>query len=251
MIPWRISMTVLTDLSASMFAACFMILLIFLSLVQKNEPAPSKPQPLEARQAFVVTRQQALAPAAMVDQLFAHGREGTSLDLFADRIEIRVPGRKEARRLSGGDLASALGRLAQGAPPVRLQVFSNALYNQVAGALEAKGVPFTELTVPAGLRDPERPSLAWVPAFLQMGETATDRQTFRTGLAALLQGAADRASAAKPIAMDVSAMASTTSGLLERIVEWIGRFSRIFCPLAGLACVAWIERRRFRAIRDT
>ncbi|MGQ3214501.1 MAG: hypothetical protein ACT6U0_16500 [Shinella sp.] len=243
-------MTVLTDLSASMFAACFMILLIFLSLVQKGEPASPAPRAFEAKQAFMVTRQQVLAPAAMIDHLFAHGRSGTSLDLFADRVEISNAGRKEVWQLSGSDLVSRLADLTPVDDPVRLQVFSHAFYNQVAGALEAGGTAFTELTVPAALRDPERQSLAWVPAFLQLRETSADRQSFRIGLAALLHGAAEHApgTGATAIARPTT---SPTQSLLDRLADWIDRVTGIFFLLAGFACVAWIERRRFSAVHDT
>lgn len=249
MMPWRMSMTVLTDLSASMFAACFMILLIFLSLVQKNGPAASERPPVEASQAFMLTTQTVLSPAAMVDHLYAYGRDGTSLDLFADRVELFAPGRKAAERVAGGDLASRLASLSVADLPVRLQVFSNNLYNQVLRGLEAGGTEFAELTIPAGLRDPERPNLAWTPGFLQLGDQATDRQAFRIALAALLQGAADRAAVAKGGAGG-QAPALTTPSLLDRLAHWIDHVTRVVFPLAGLACVLWIERRRFGAIRD-
>jgi hypothetical protein len=250
MIPWRMSMTVLTDLSASMFAACFMILLIFLSLVQKRDPASPEPRPVEANQAFVATRQQVFAPAAMVDHLFAHGRNGTSLDLFADRVDISRAGRAEVRQLAGGDIASGLAVLTPADNPVRLQVFANTFYNQVVGALEADGTAFTELTVPAALRDPERPNLAWVPAFLPLSETATDRQSFRISLAALLRGTAERTPGAGAKDSGRSTMPPARS-LLDRLPDSINRVTGIFFPLAGLACVVWIERRRFSAIHDT
>lgn len=251
MIPWRINMTVLTDLSASMFAACFMILLIFMSLVQKREPVSSDPRPIEASQVFVLTRQHVLAPVAMVDHLFAHGNNGTSLDLFSDRVERSGAGRTEVRRLSGSDLVAGLAGLTASDNPVRLQVFSNALYSQVAGALKAGGIEFTELTVPAGLRDPERADLAWAPAFLELSATATDRQTFRTGLAVLLQGAAEQANSAQATAAGQSAMPPSTPGLLDRLANWIDHVMAVFFPLAGLGGVAWIERQRFSAIHDT
>jgi hypothetical protein len=250
MISWRISMTVLTDLSASMFAACFMILLIFLSLVQKQEgPAP---EPIEATQAFALTTQLALAPSAMVDHLYAHGRAGTSisLDLFADRVELREPGDGQPRGLSAGDFAAVAAFLARAGSPVRLNVFSNALYNQLVGQLEASGTPFTELTVAAGLRDPQRPSMAWAPEFLHLGETATDPRTFRIGLAALLEGAADRMARSQSGEAQHSALAARPPGIVERIRRAMRQFAQWFFPLAGLAGVAWIERRRFGAIRD-
>jgi len=105
--------------------------------------------------------------------------------------------------------------------------------------------------VPAGLRDPERPDLAWAPAFLELGATATDRQTFRTGLAALLQGAAEQANGARAAAADRSATPPSTPGLLDRLANWVDHVTAIFFPLAGLACVVWIERRRFSAVHDT
>ena len=251
MISGRISMTVLTDLSASMFAACFMILLIFLSLVQKHEgPAPL---PIEATRALALTRQQALAPSAMVDHLYAHGQagKGINLDLFADRVELREPGGGPPRRLSAGDFAAVAAGLASAHSPVHLNVFSNALYNQLVGQIEASGTPFTELTVAAGLRDPDGPDLAWEQKFLQLGETATDPHTFRIGLAALLDGAADRIARSQAGAADQSATASRPTDIVERIRRAIRHFAQWFFPLAGLAGLAWIERRRFGAIRDS
>ncbi|WP_378941121.1 hypothetical protein [Mesorhizobium sp. ANAO-SY3R2] len=245
-------MTVLTDLSASMFAACFMILLVFLSLVQRHDTTPAEPPPIEATRAFALTRQRALGPSAMIDQLFVHGKasQGISIDLFADRIEVREPGGGQSRRLSANDLSAVAAGLARTNVPIRLQVFSNALYNQLVGQLENSGTEFTELTVAAAMRDPDRPDLAWAPAFLQLGETASDPRAFRIGLAALLQGTADPIPGAQAAPTRQSTVDAEPPGVVERIREWMKHFSQLFFPIAGLACVAWIERSRFGAIRD-
>src|SRR5690606_7572200 len=55
---WRMDLTVLTDLSASMFAVCFMILLVFLGLAQQRdaEPAPDLGA-IDAGRALRIVRQ--------------------------------------------------------------------------------------------------------------------------------------------------------------------------------------------------
>src|SRR5690606_30739876 len=75
--------------------------------------------------------------------------------------------------------------------PVRLYVFSNALYNPAAEALRRAGIRTVELTVPRALRDAAAPDRGWSAAFLDLVGRAPDAASFRRELAALLAGSAE------------------------------------------------------------
>jgi hypothetical protein len=246
MISWRMELTVLTDLSASMLASCFLILLVFLGLAQERDRRATAPQEnaIEASEALRIVRQQPLTSAGMVELLRSHGREnaGPGIDLFDDRIEVSVAG--GARRLvfAPAQMEQFAETLPRGAP-VRLYVFSNALYSSVSDALDRLTAQRIEMTVPRALRDVSRPNRAWSAAFLDLGARPLDAAAFRRELAALLAGAeAERAGAsATP-----SGAPPSYPNLLDRLRRWLSIFTTIFVPLLGLAVVLWIERRRFR-----
>lgn len=260
MTSWRMDLTVLTDLSASMFAACFMILLVFLALAQRQDAAPEPSlAAIEAAGALRIVRQEPLTPEAMVELLRGHGAAaaGTGLDLFEDRVEIALPGRADRIALASAEIGERLAGALRpaGGGPVRLYVFSNAHYNPAVAALDRAGLRRVELTVPRALRDGARPQQAWSPAFLALGARGLDAAAFRRELAALLAGSAEEGGAA-PSAADGGADAPapagpprTASDLLERLRRWLAAFAAIVFPAAGLAAVAWIERRRFGAGR--
>jgi len=229
---WRLDLTVLTDLSASMFAACFMILLIFLSLVQ--ERAHETPPQFEAKAVLRLVERHAEPPAGLVELLHLHDSSaGAGIDLFADRIEVTTAQgtRRAALREIGVGLAGIAG-------PVRLYVFSNTLYNRVVTAL-GPDPKLREITVPDALRDSHAPMTAWSTDFLALSARQLDLPSFRQGLGKLLQGGPEPASGgavAAPAAPDLPA----------RVQTWISAGLAMLMPLLGLVAVGWIERRRRR-----
>ena len=240
---WRMEFTVLTDLSASIFAACFMILLIFIGLAQKEQASgpPSPPRAIEATRDLTVTLRQAPAPPELVELLFRHGLAGppsTRIDLFADRIELGMPGTNEPLPFAPADITTLSGRLGDERAPPILFVFSNALYGATVAALG--GRPHVELSVPRGLRDPVRPDRAWSEAFTRLEAEAPDLATFRRGLATLLAGSADpvQPAAREGSPPDASAASKARDPLAEMGREFARRIA-ILITLAGfLAAIA-------------
>lgn len=255
MMSWRMDLAVLTDLSASMFAATFMILLIFLSLVQQKDarPTPAARQAIEATTALRIVRRPVLAPADMVGLLHRHGSAaGLGIDVFEDRLEVFLPG-------AGGPvlldptaipigLSRALGSI--GDSTVRLYVFSNALYNQALPVLEKAGAKALEVTVPRALRDPARPAGAWSEAFLRLGARRLEQGAFREGLAALLEGRASKSSA-NPSSFGHASKAANPFvdthpwlSLLECLRRWLQTATALILPALGFLSILLIERRR-------
>jgi hypothetical protein len=232
---WRLELTVLTDLSASMFAACFMILLIFLSLVQNATHQP--PAPFEARETLRIVQRTAEAPTGLVELLHQHDASvGTSIDVFADRVEMVTA--NGVRRLAPAGIAEALAGIGG---PVRLYVFSNVLYNPVAAGLG--NLPDRrEMTVPEALRDARAPMTAWSPDFLALSAQRLDLPGFRQGLGRLLQGGPDPSGgpAGRP------AQAAAGPDLLARVNGWVSVGLATIMPPLGLLVVLSIERRRRR-----
>ncbi|MBC8129912.1 MAG: hypothetical protein H7Y08_06280 [Rhizobiaceae bacterium] len=262
---WRMDLTVLTDLSASFFAACFMILLIFIGLAQQEEAAGNDLSfPIEADQAFHLVRRAPQTAGGMVELLYRHGHAtpgiatSAGVDVFADRLEITFPDRGETRVLSGAtlgaDLLAAIGGNGT-AEPLRLYVFDNRLYGETSRALQGAGQPFVEMSIPRALRDRQRPGLAWSQDFTALELARTGRPAFREGLAVLLAGSADTPTEtagaptvpadglASRMAGRGDANAMPSSSLLARLTAWGSAFAEILFPLAGLAAVAFVRSR--------
>ena len=234
MTSWRIDLTVLADLAASMFAACFMVLLIFLSLAQ-NADTPS-PRPIEATEDLNMVERRVPTPGELVDLLHDHAAvDGTSIDLFADHIDVRTAA--ERTSLRGDAIASALA-IPSGA--VRLYVFSNALYHDVAAALGNR--PVTEMSVPRALKGADG---EWRPEFLALDAERAEPSVFRQRLAQLLDGGTEgEGSAGGSDGMPAPAFGV---GLLERISALLGAVAAIGFPILGVCIVLLIERRRLRS----
>lgn len=228
----RIDLTVLTDLAASMFAACFMILLIFLSLSQRTD-APA-PRPIEATEALNLVTRQILPPGGLVDLLHDHSSpNGTSIDIFADRV-VLVAG--AGRTILRG---SAIGpAVASAAEPVRLYVFSNAFYRDVTAALGARAV--AEISVPRALRSEN----GWRPEFLTLDAERADPTVFRQRLALLLNGGTDEGATT---GNGGGGFLAAGSSLLDRLTAILTAITAFGFPLLGLAAVVLIERRRLRS----
>jgi len=242
---WRIEATVLTDLTASMFAACFIVLLIFLQLAQRPD-RPTAPQSIETTRELVTTRQRVLSPAEMVDLLHVHGGggDGAGIDLFADRADLRLPGETAPATVAPAAFSATLAGLPAG--PVRLYVFSNDHYAALRGALGAR--PVLEMSVPDALRDAARPMRAWSAEFQALDAEPLDAASFRRRLAALLAAAGERAGGGRAGAEEPRG-GFVASDLVARLGSLLSFLASAAVPLAGFAAVAWIERRRWAAIR--
>lgn len=245
---WRagLDMTVLADLSASIFVACFMVLLIFLG-VERQRPTHAQPGEIELSEIRSVAERAILSPSAMVELLFARDprRPGASVDIFEDRIEIAEGMRREA--FGPDDIAKGIADLSP-KDTVRLYVFTNRLYDKVLTALGKRAA--VEMTVPLALRHPETPEIGWSPAFIELVRTSEDMTTFRRGLARLLDGSGQNG---KMRAGEMAAQPPGTAPpltLQSRMHAWFRNAANVVLPAAGFALVLWIELGR-RASRRT
>jgi hypothetical protein len=230
MTSWRIDLTVLADLAASMFAACFMVLLIFLSLAQRADAPPSRP--IVAKRDLRIVERQVSSSAELVNLLHDHAAAGgVSIDLFADRVDVLTPTGKTSLR--GNEIAS----LVMPSGPVRLYVSSNVFYHDVAAALGNR--PVTEMSVPSALKGPDG---HWRPEFLALDAERLEPLSFRERLAQLLKGGAEGEGSAGGSGGMPPAFGP---GLLERISALLGAIAAIGFPALGLGLVVLIERRRY------
>jgi hypothetical protein len=216
-----------------MFAACFMILLIFLSLAQRAD-AP-QPRPIEATEQLNLVTRPIPAPGGLVDLLHDHASTGgTSIDIFADRIDMLTAAGRTTLR--GGAIGPAV---AVAEAPIRLYVFSNVLYHDAAAALGDRAA--TEMSVPHALGTAD----GWRPKFLALDAERAELPVFRQRLAQLLEGGTEEGATAR--GGGGAPALSTGTALLQRLAATLAAIVAIGFPLLGLGAVVLIERRRFRS----
>ncbi len=251
MIAWRTDLTALTDLSAGMFAACFTMLLIFLSLIENNPRDAGLPEDvaIEVTEAVRGVRQTVMSPREMVEMLQDH-RAGSpsqlTIDIFSDRIALRLAG-EHTDVVGGLNIGAAVAQAWQQADdrPAALFVFSHELYDEVVAPLSASGAPWREMSVPLALREPDRPQEGWRQTFLDLSAVAADPALFRERLAAILDGGTggeDDASAGGKSGGGTAVFRS----LLDRLENWLSTAAAITFPLVILSVMFGIERSRFR-----
>ncbi len=226
----RLESTVLTDLSANVFAALLLILIILLQA--GGTPVPTAP--VEATTDLAGRAREPMRPGDLVRFLHARrpGADGASIDLTATRIGVRTPGRRD-----DDVAASALPAALPGQGPVRLYVFSHRHYAAVTERLVAAGLRWDEISVPRALADPAG---GWSPGFLALLERGADPAMFRKGLARLL------AAAPGPLVPDGrsaggKAAAAGSDALPGRLLRWLGVAVAVLALAAGAATVLAVE----------
>ncbi|KAB0676869.1 hypothetical protein [Aureimonas leprariae] len=227
---WRFEFTVVADLTANVFSACFVI---FLVLSAAPFAPAAAPEGRDLERQLVLVEGRPLSGAERVDLLYARTDPARpSVDLFADRAALPDGTTLDAQRDGLSQLSANVG----------LFVFANDRYAAVAEGLRARGLPFREIDVPAALRDPAAPDRGWSPAFLQLAAQRLDRPAFVAALARLLD-AGPGGPSARPAATTQAAPAGEAATLADRIRGVARTASDIAMPLAGLLVLALIERR--------
>ena len=237
----RLESTVLSDLSANVFAALLLILLILLQADAQPDvvtPPPREPHPVEATTELHSRLRVPMGSRDLVAFLYDRrpGADGLSLDLTEGGIAGGQSGRPVVDLLSGTDPGQ----------PIRLYVFSQARYEAVTDVLAQAGRRWQEVSVPRALRDPT--TGGWSRDFLALLDRRPERSRFRDDLARLL------AAAPGPLVPDGGVSAgggSSRSGmgtpsalgepLLDRLLRWLGAVLGIVALLSGVATVAAIE----------
>ena len=184
--------SVLSDLSANVFAALLLILILLLQIrvaADRTAAPPVPPPPLDAAVDLGAVAHRPLGARDLVALLRARGggAPGLSLDLGTRGLGVSEADGTAERWSSGDALLPALAAaLRDGGPGlVRLYVFSNRDFAAVTAALASAGRPFTDLSVPRALRD-RATGGAWSPAFLALAGAPGTDAAFRDGLARLL-----------------------------------------------------------------
>lgn len=229
MIGGRVGMTVAADLSANLFAAVLLVMIVLLAAPSGGEPRSTVAPTVEVESDVVAVRRTPLGPDDLVAHLASRqpGSPALVIDLHADRIEIRPPGRArgEVVPLDGGVLRldSRVRRALETPGAVALFVFEPAAYPPIAELLTAAGRTWREISVPAALRSRTGDGgSAWSPAFLALAERRPDAARFRRDLAALLAGAGDERADRRVGGVDgtpggTPAARDDTPDLLERL----------------------------------
>lgn len=254
--------SVLSDLSANVFAALLLILIVLLQVHVTAERAgrPSTPPPprhFDAAAGLGATEHRALDPAGLVDLLRRRGpdQRGLSFDVADRGLGLPGLGPEPERWIKGEEIGPVLdGALGRGGDrvPVRLYVFSNRWFADVTAALRRHGFAWTDLSIPRALRvaaDGDR----WSPEFLALVAAPGSDAMFRERLARLL------ATSAAPLAPGghVAGGASGTSddaaakfvdstaggGMLHRIGAMFGGVA-ILCGLATVVAIEYGMSRR-------
>jgi hypothetical protein len=200
----RIDSSVISDVSANIFAVFILILVILLANARPPPPAQSAPSSIDATRDLHAVERAPVRAGDMVEMLRGHAGSGViNIDLFDGRIEIAgaagaAPLVLDVRRDGGRAMLDRLDGILRGeggSTPVRLFVFSNRRYAAVTGRLAAAGRPWQEVSVPQALRATVggRTGDAWSNAFLDLVSRNLDRDRFRAALSRLLAGSGDSA----------------------------------------------------------
>lgn len=240
----RLGAAAITDLSANIFAALLLILLI---LLRAGSEAPAPAVPVEATQALDSRARTPLRAGALIAILRARAADtaGVSLDLVESGLRSPSAGFPEP---DAAPLA-ALDRFLQAREPgmpVRLYVFSHRWYDSTVRRLEQAGLAWNEITVPRALRD--REGSAWSSAFLAILEHRDERGRFREELARLLSVSPsavlrpDAAVAAGGEADGAGASPAKTVVLSGRLYRILSVGLEIFAISAGVVAVLAIEQ---------
>jgi hypothetical protein len=250
--PYRADITVVTDISANIFAVFILILIILLVAREQTPTVPTEaPAVIDVATDLAAVDRAPLDPAAMVDLLYERRTAARSakIDLFDDRIEVVTD--TVSRRIS---LAAPVAPQMMPALPadaaVGLYVFGHRGYRFVTEHLAGAGRTWREISVPAALRRRDSAGFEdWSPGFKQLLARPQDIARFRIELARLLaspQPAVEpstggRAGANAPDEASSAPAASFTTELLERMMRWLRGLLDVISVIAGFSFIAWVE----------
>ena len=184
--------TALADISANIFAALILVLIIVIASGQFHRPA-TPPPPGEttidlSRDLRTVTRP-VLSPATMVEVLSTRAKPGPTINIEVTQrgISLALGGVEESIPLEPNQLEPTLARLRSNrATAVQVLVFDNANYAAVPALLQRLGLlAWNELSVPAALHGRDG---GWSEGFRALIGRSFDTANFRTMLARLLAG---------------------------------------------------------------
>ncbi|MEM8837990.1 MAG: hypothetical protein AAGE89_07845 [Pseudomonadota bacterium] len=198
-------MIVLADIAASTLGIALLLLTIVYAGFGTRTVEPTTRERLESQdiaQAFKPVTAAPLSANTMIQHLHGRSRaspDGTrSIEVFADRIELRLTGINGAveaivlqRDASdfGSRLNAALSDAAWREKPVPLFLFSNQLFNVVYDAVAQRGIEIAILNIPRALvgRDSSG-NTGWSRSFSVILKKDQPVEAFTNDLASLLAG---------------------------------------------------------------
>jgi hypothetical protein len=254
------AISVVTDISANIFAVFIVILIVLLALPHDEAPPAAPSKPIDVLLDLVSVTKTPLAPGDLVDLLFSRRRaaDAIGIDLFDDRIVVTRPGEPpDEFSLPLGDRSDVVTAEIATMPtrPIGLYVFDHRGYATVLKLLG--GRPFREMSVPFALRAVVDDRQDWREGFRNLIDRSTDLPSFRSDLSRLLASPdpslanaplqpragrhrrAPNAETAPPPLDDVSA----------RVRLWLQRVLAVGAILAGVGLIIAVEWRWSRVGR--
>jgi hypothetical protein len=248
------NVSILTDISANIFALLILFLIILLAARESSPaPRPEAPRVVDIEKEFASVERSPLSGDELVDLLYER-REGaltTGIDLLDQSIDVVSAGRTE-RFSSLENAASGLRQLAAASnrAPAGVYVFSHRFYRGLAENLKALGWTWREVSVPEALRDysPETRGHGWSAGFSQLIAQPSDRTRFRLKLAELLQAASTRNNEHSSQGSGAVASPSQLSPtIIDRFKRWLRGTLNAAAIFGGVGFIVWVEMRRNRA----
>ncbi len=247
--------SVVTDISANIFAVFIIILIVLLAAPHDAPPPPAPAEPIEVKRDLAAVTRTPLDAGGLVSLLFEQRSSSASLkvDLFADRIDVAAPGQPPLTLPLPLDerAVAAVKPLATAGRPIGLYVFDHRGYAAVTGLLA--GRPFREVSVPRALRSGDVDRQDWSAGFRRLSETTSQFEPFREDLARLL--AAPEPSRAESAARRSARLEAARppremlAELTDRLAGMVRHLTTIFALVAGVGFIAGVEIRARRRAR--
>jgi hypothetical protein len=252
------NVSILTDISANIFALLILFLIIMLA-ARESAPVPrtDTPEIIDVEKDLAGVERSPLGGDELFDLLYQRREASTTtrIDLLGQSIDIVSPGQTE----HFGSVEFAAARLRQLAAasrgaPAGVYVFSHRFYRGLAESLEALGWSWREVSVPEALRDSDSGSSdhGWSAGFTRLIAQPSDRAQFRIKLAELLQSpsAPNKEQSGQALSDHGSSGAAAPSysqAFIDRLDRWWRGALNAASILGGLGFIAWVELRRKRA----
>lgn len=246
--------TILSDLSANLFAALLLILILLLQakVAAGHLDRSGRPEAPPAPARFGWAAHKPLQPLETIDLLRQRrpSAPGLGIDLTQSGVVLSgaEAGRLAETELDGTQVRTVLDEaLGAGASrgPLRLYVFANRWYGSLTRELRAKGLAWTEMSVPRALRA-AGPDDRWSAAFRDLIAAPMSLPEFRAGLAQLLAGTRERLvpdgrAIAKSGAPPQAAAAGASSLNVRDLLATIRVVLRLLALSAAVSFVLFVE----------
>lgn len=184
----------LSDMSANMFAAFLLILIVTIALASRHPPQKIEAATGHPDRKLAIVERAPLAARQMIELLRDRGggAGGASLDVFDDHVsaDLFSDHHTASVDLNGagqGQVVIELQQLLRRVPDdetIGLYIFDNGGYSAALETLRRSGKHYLEISVPMALR--EQDGKDWSKPFLDLISRGYDFERFRTELARLL-----------------------------------------------------------------